>query len=49
MGRELLPRFVKDENDARLARAAAERTLSLAEELQEIARMKMGLCRLPGC
>lgn len=49
LGRNLLPRFVKNESDAELARAAARRTLDLAEELQEIARMKMGLCRLPGC
>jgi bacterioferritin (cytochrome b1) len=49
LGRRLLPRFVKTEDDARLARAAAQRTLDLAEELQEIARMKTGLSRLPGC
>ena len=49
LGRDLLPRFVRDEADADRARAAARRTLELAEELQEIARIKMGLCRLPGC
>lgn len=49
LGRQLLPRFVLTEADAELARSAARRTLELAEELQEIARLKMGLCRLPGC
>jgi hypothetical protein len=49
MGRRLLPRFVRTEEEAELARRAARRTLELAEELQEIARMKQGLCRLPGC
>lgn len=49
LGRKLLPRFVNTEADADRARQATRRTLALAEELQEIARMKMGLCRLPGC
>jgi len=49
LGRKLLPRYVRTPEDADRARAAARRTLELAEELQEIARMKMGLCRLPGC
>ena len=31
------------------ARRAAKRTLDLAEELQEIARMKAGVSRAPGC
>jgi len=31
------------------ALAAARRTLDLAEELQEIAWMKMGTSRAPGC
>jgi hypothetical protein len=31
------------------ARAAASRTLERAEELQEIARMKFGVSRAPGC
>jgi hypothetical protein len=31
------------------AREAARRTLSLAEELQEVARLRMGISRAPGC
>jgi hypothetical protein len=31
------------------ARAASDQTLKLAEELQEIARMKRGISRAPGC
>jgi len=31
------------------ARAAAKKTLDLAEEIQEIARLKMGVSRAPGC
>jgi hypothetical protein len=49
LGRRLLLRLaVSDEAQAK-ARAAAQRTLALAEELQEIARMKAGVSRAPGC
>ncbi|MET0410102.1 MAG: ferritin-like domain-containing protein [Polyangiaceae bacterium] len=48
LGRRLLPRFVQGEADQARARKAARHVLSLAEELQEVARLK-GLCRLPGC
>ncbi|WP_437676724.1 ferritin-like domain-containing protein [Sorangium sp. So ce131] len=49
MGRRLLERLAVTEEDQALARAAAARTLEIAEELQEIARIKMGICRAPGC
>lgn len=49
LGRTLLLRFAVDDESQRRARAAAERTLSLAEELQEIARLKLGIARAPGC
>lgn len=49
MGRRLLPRFAATAEPQDLARTAALRTLSLAEELQEIARLKKGICRAPGC
>jgi hypothetical protein len=48
LGRRLLPRFVQTPDDQARARKAARHVLSLAEELQEVARLK-GLCRLPGC
>jgi len=49
LGRKLLARLAVSEDDRRRARAAAKRTLELAEEIQEIARMKMGVSRAPGC
>ncbi|WP_437914403.1 ferritin-like domain-containing protein [Sorangium sp. So ce302] len=49
MGRRLLTRLAVTEEAQALARAAAMRTLEIAEELQEIARLKMGICRAPGC
>lgn len=48
LGRRLLPRFVRTSGEQELARRASQRVLGLAEELQEVARLK-GLCRLPGC
>jgi hypothetical protein len=48
LGRRLLPRFVQTPEQQALARRASRHVLSLAEELQEVARLK-GLCRLPGC
>ena len=48
LGRRLLPRFVHSDEDQARARQAARHVLTLAEELQEVARLK-GLCRLPGC
>jgi uncharacterized ferritin-like protein (DUF455 family) len=49
LGRSLLERFCRTDEDRAAARAAASRTLSLAEELQEIARLKKGITRAPGC
>ncbi|WP_437577589.1 ferritin-like domain-containing protein [Sorangium sp. So ce887] len=49
MGRRLLARLANTEEAQALARTAAMRTLEIAEELQEIARIKMGICRAPGC
>ena len=49
LGRKLLLLLATDEEKQQRARAAALRTLSLAEELQETARMKRGICRAPGC
>ncbi|XXY44784.1 ferritin-like domain-containing protein [Sorangium sp. So ce269] len=49
MGRRILARLATTDEAQALARAAAMRTLEIAEELQEIARIKMGICRAPGC
>lgn len=49
LGVSLLPRFADTPEKQARARAAAETTLSLAEELQEAARLKMGIARAPGC
>lgn len=49
MGRRLLERLATTDETQALARAAAERTLEIAEELQEIARIKLGVARAPGC
>ena len=49
LGRTLLVRLAIDDASQVLARAAAMRTLELAEEGQEIARLKKGIARAPGC
>jgi rubrerythrin len=49
LGRTLLARLATTEGAREQARAAARKTLELAEELQEIARLKMGISRAPGC
>jgi uncharacterized ferritin-like protein (DUF455 family) len=49
LGRRLLGRLATDEATQAKARAAARRTLELAEELQEIARLRTGISRAPGC
>jgi uncharacterized ferritin-like protein (DUF455 family) len=48
LGRTLLARYVSDGSTRDAARAAAKRTLEIADELQEIARMK-GVVSVPGC
>ena len=49
MGRQLLARYAVSHDEQRVARQAAERTLELAEEIQEMARLKAGISRAPGC
>jgi hypothetical protein len=49
MGRRLLARLATTPEDQERAKKASARTLEIAEELQEIMRMKKGICRAPGC
>jgi hypothetical protein len=49
LGRTLLAKLATNDAARLLARQAARRTLELAEEIQEIARLKMGVSRAPGC
>lgn len=49
MGRRLLSRLAVTEETQQEARLAARRTLELAEEIQEMARLKAGIVRAPGC
>ena len=49
LGRSLLARYAVTEDEQRLAQQAAQRTLELAEEIQEMARLKAGISRAPGC
>lgn len=49
MGRQLLIRLAVSEELQQEARSAARRTLELAEEIQEMARLKAGIVRAPGC
>jgi hypothetical protein len=49
LGRRLLGRLVTTDAARELARRAAGRTLELAEELQEIAHLKLGVSCAPGC
>jgi hypothetical protein len=49
LGRKLLARLAQTDADRDLARCASARTLELAEELQELARLKKGIARAPGC
>jgi uncharacterized ferritin-like protein (DUF455 family) len=49
MGRRLLPRYAVTAEDQARARQAAARTLQLAGEIQEIARLKQGISSAPGC
>lgn len=48
-GRRFLARYATSREDRNEARQAARRTLELAEEIQEMARLKAGICRAPGC
>jgi hypothetical protein len=49
MGRSLLLRLALTDEAQALARAASARTLAIAGELQELARLKKGIGRAPGC
>lgn len=49
LGREILLEIATTSETQAAARAAAARTLELAEELQEVARLRYGVTRPPGC
>lgn len=49
LGRKLLLRLAVADADQAAARAAAQRTLDIADEIQEMVRMKKGIARAPGC
>jgi hypothetical protein len=49
LGRRLLERYALDEVQQEAARIAARKTIELAEEIQEMARIKAGISRAPGC
>ena len=49
LGRRLLLDLAVSEEAQAAAREASQRVLSMAEELQEIARLKTGISRAPGC
>jgi len=49
LGRSLLLKLARTGEEQEAARAASQRTLELAEELQEIARIRAGITRAPGC
>ena len=49
LGRRLLELYATTDNEQQVARQAAQRTLELAEEIQEMARLKTGISRAPGC
>ncbi len=49
LGRRLLARLCTTDEAQALARKAAERTLEIAGEIQEMVRLKKGIARAPGC
>ena len=49
LGRRLLVLYAPNDNEQQVARQAARHTLELAEEIQEMARLKVGISRAPGC
>jgi 1,2-phenylacetyl-CoA epoxidase catalytic subunit len=49
LGRALLLRLATSDDTQSKARAASATVLGLAEEIQELARLKMGITRAPGC
>lgn len=49
LGRRLLAIYASNDNEQQVASQAARHTLELAEEIQEMARIKVGISRAPGC
>jgi 1,2-phenylacetyl-CoA epoxidase catalytic subunit len=49
LGRRLLLELATTVDGQARARAASQRVLELAEELQEVARLRLGISRAPGC
>ena len=49
LGKRLLARYAVTPEDQRAARQAARYTVELAEEIQEMTRLKAGITRAPGC
>jgi 1,2-phenylacetyl-CoA epoxidase catalytic subunit len=49
LGRTLLLRLATTDEVQAAARASSRRVLELAEEIQEVARMKSGIAHAPGC
>jgi hypothetical protein len=49
LGRALLRKYAVSEEDQKTCAEAAQRTLELAEEIQEMARLRAGVSRAPGC
>jgi uncharacterized ferritin-like protein (DUF455 family) len=49
LGRLLLARYAVTADEQNVAQQAARHTLELAEEIQEMARLKAGVSRAPGC
>jgi 1,2-phenylacetyl-CoA epoxidase catalytic subunit len=49
LGRALLLQLATTDEAQAAARASSARVLEIADELQELARLKMGISRAPGC
>jgi hypothetical protein len=49
LGRRLLLKYATTPDAQERARLAAHGTLKLADEIQELARLKAGICYAPGC
>jgi hypothetical protein len=49
LGRRMLRRYARTAEDQERARRAVARTLQLAEELQEMQRLRAGISNAPGC
>ncbi len=49
LGRQLLARLAVTEEEQARARKASARVLEIAGEIQEMARLKKGIARAPGC